>query len=257
MSRPALVVVFALLLCGTPAVLASVGFANCSQVFIDGWVPWQPQGAAQICKDGVIAISYDAAMLDPAWSADYATPYEVANAQDGRLDFYADPDLAMLNVKQAPENASVWGYTWNRGHLCPAHIMSWRNDTKNATYTMANVSPQNAEFNQDGWADLEAAVEDWITKHNQPLHVVTGIMYKDRNRAVRTTDGIAIADYYFKVVCDTTSGESAGFYGLNEKGSAPKSTFHTVAAVEKIYGGPLFPDYACATSRVNRTHWWW
>jgi len=242
------------LLVAAPA-LASVGFSNCSANFINGFIPGQPSGAVQICRDGAIAISYDVTMVDPAWSAYYVTVYEASHLITGRDDWFLDPDLKALGVKQAPINSEAFNTTWNRGHLAPNHIMSYSLDSKVSSFSMANVAPQDWKFNQQPWNQLEQKVVDFIVTNNTNLHIVTGLAYKSRAAAKRSADNIAIPDYYFKVVCDTVHGRSAGIYGANVENTTLK-TFVSVAAVEAIFGGALFPATTCNTKVVDPTKWW-
>lgn len=254
MSKTLLVIAVAL--CCASMVSATVGFSNCTQSFIAGAVPYQPDGAVQICRDGAIAISYDTKMINPAWSAYYMTPYEINHeVVPGRDTFYEDPDLKKLDVKQASIYDKVWSETWNKGHLCPSNAMSYSEDTKHATYTMANVAPQFGQFNQVGWGALEDALHKWIGSHTA-VYIITGVMYDDRNNAKRGKSGVAYPDYYFKVVCDPAAHQSVGFYGKNEEGSAPANDFKAVQDVEKIFGGTLLPDSNCKTSTVDNSYWW-
>ncbi|CUG90312.1 endonuclease, putative [Bodo saltans] len=237
------------------AATASVGFTNCSASFLDGFVPHQPTGAVQICKDGAIAISYDVPMIDPAWSAYYITPAEANKEISGRLDFYADPDLKTLGVTQAAVNSDAFNTSWNRGHLAPSHILSYTQDTKKATYTMANIAPQYGTFNQQPWNQLETKVFDWIVAKSKALYIVTGVAYKSRSSARRTFDNIAVPDYYWKVICDPTTEQSAGFYGSNNEGGTVK-TFSTVQDVETLYGGSILNQISCNTGNVSPSNWW-
>lgn len=236
------------------AVTASVGFSNCSGSFQGAYIPYQPSGAVQICKDGAIAISYDVSMIDPAWSAYYITPAEVDNEISGRLSFYEDPDLKTLGVTQADVNSDAFNTSWNRGHLAPSHILSYTQDSKKATYTMANIAPQYGTFNQQPWNQLENHVFEWI-KANKALYIVTGVAYKSRSSARRTFDNIAVPDYYWKVICEPISGQSAGFYGDNNVGGTVK-TFSTVQDVEAIYGGNIMSIHTCNTNTVTPSKWW-
>lgn len=237
------------------AASASVGFTNCTSSFHGGYIPHQPAGAVQICKDGAIAISYDVSMIDPAWSAYYITYEEASNELPGRLSFYEDPDLKQLGVVQAAVDSDAFNTSWNRGHLAPSHIMSYTADSKKATYTMANIAPQYGTFNQQPWNRLETHTLDWIVANKRSLYIVTGVAYKSRSSPRRTYDNIAVPDYYWKVICDASTGKSAGFYGENKEGGVIDS-FHTVQDVEAIYGGNILSYYACHTYEVNPSDWW-
>lgn len=234
---------------------ASVGFGNCTRSFPLDFIPDQPPGGQAICRDGAIAISYDVSMIDPAWSAYYITYEEASNEISGRLDFYADPDLKSLGIAQAPVDSDAFNTSWNRGHLAPSHINSYTKDTKKATYTMANIAPQEAIFNQQSWQKLENDVINWVLSTRSSLHIITGVAYKSRGNARRTYNNIAVPDYYFKVICDIDNRRSAGFFGDNNVGGKI-DRFHTVYDVESIYGGRLFPEERCDTHHVNPTQWW-
>ena len=237
------------------AVVASIGFDDCSKAFINGYVPHYPSGAAKICREGEIAIAYDVDMVNPAYSAYYVTPADMKNHISGRDSFYEDPDLKTLGITQAKVDSDAFNTSWNRGHCCPNNIMSFNEIAKKATFTMANVAPQAAYFNQHPWQYLENDVISWIT-NNYALHMVTGVAYKHRDSARRSYDNIAVPDYYFKVVCDVTNGESVGFVGDNNGDGEGTAEMRTVQDVEAIYGGYLLPFSTCNPHRVNTSHWW-
>ena len=236
------------------AATASIGFSNCLNVFASGFIPDEPSGAKQICRDGKIAISYDVPMIDPAWSAYFITYDEASSEIPGRLSFYEDPDLQSLGVTQASVDSDAFNNSWNRGHLAPSHILSHTMDSKKATYTMANIAPQEGTFNQQTWNHFETDVFDWIVANKKSLYIVTGVAYHSRSSPRRTYDNIAVPDYYWKVICDLDGGRSAGFYGHNDHDGII-DTFYSVKDVEAIYGGALLPS-ACNTDTVNPTHWW-
>ena len=235
---------------------ASIGFGNCSTMFASNdFIPYQPAGAVQICRDGFIAISYDVTMVDPAWSAYHVTAAEASNLLPGRDNFFLDPDLKTLGIKQAPTASDAFNTSWNRGHLAPSHIMSNTAASKKTTYTMANVAPQQGTFNQQPWQKAEQKIVDWIVATKNDLHIITGIAYKSRSAAPRTFDNIAVPDYYWTVLCDLKNQQSVAIYGANVA-SGTISTFYSVNTVESIYGGALFPSSKCKTTALNATHWW-
>ena len=61
----------------------------------------------------------------------------------------------------------------DRGHIAPRQALSWHVCGAYQTFTMANMSPQNAAFNQGTWGNLEHQVLTWAVD-NGPLHVVSG-----------------------------------------------------------------------------------
>ena len=233
----------------------SIGFDACHGVFADKFIPHQQSKKAEVCRAQRLAVSYDNIMINPAWAAVHVTPAQVREHIPGRLPFYEDPDLEASGVTQAAVNADVYGTTWNRGHLCPSSILSSTTQGKNATFTMANIAPQYAKFNQQTWATLERLVENWIDKNSTALYIITGVAYEDRSDPTRD-DGVAIPEYYFKVVCDLDGGESAGFIGINNATTGRSClSYHEVAEVEELYGGQLLPA-TCNTDAVHPSYWW-
>lgn len=233
---------------------ASVGFSNCTSNLLNGYVPHQPTGAVQVCREGAIAISYDTVMINPAWSAYYITAQECDQTITGRLSFYQDPDLKALGVTQASVDSEVFSDAWNRGHVAPSQIMSYSKVAKKAAYTMANIAPQAGTFNQQPWNRLEGYVYNFIKTKRRNLYMVTGVAYKNRANPIRNYT-IAVPDYYWKVLCDADNGISAGFYGKNVA-SGTANTFYTVQAVEALYGGQIFPASTCNTGSVDPSKWW-
>jgi endonuclease G len=240
----------------TPA-RASEGWSECTEMWVEaGWYPSEVEGAARVCRANTIAISYDTKMIDPAYSAYYVTPERVANLITGRDTFYADPDLKAMGIVQAAYKSDAFNTSWNRGHLAPSHILSWSDDTKYATYTMANIAPQGAKFNQRAWVDLETNVVEYIGSSGNALHIVTGVAYHSRSDASRTFDNIAVPDYYWKVLCDKSNGQSVGFYGHNtDVASTECLTPHAVSEIEALYGGAILPS-VCNPNKLDKTHWW-
>lgn len=233
---------------------ASVGFGACKDQFINDTYPAEPAKSVRICRDGIFGFSYDVEMLDPAWSAYYITPEDLTHTISGRDDFYEDPDLTSLNVKQPAVDSPAFGVDWNRGHLAPNHILSYSDTGKHASFTIANVAPQEAYFNQHPWNELEQKVYDWVAA-NKALHIVTGIAFVDRSKPTRR-DGVAVPEYYWKVLCDAVNGQSVGFIGENWADGDHSLKMRPVTDVEAIYGGVIFPDANCRTSRLDATYWW-
>eukprot|EP00388_Colpodella_angusta_P017396 GDKJ01043000.1.p1 GENE.GDKJ01043000.1~~GDKJ01043000.1.p1 ORF type:complete len:140 (-),score=11.23 GDKJ01043000.1:305-673(-) len=120
---------------------------------------------------------------------------------------------------------------------------------------MANICPQGGYFNQHPWEELEAHVATWIAGH-QALFIITGVAYKNRAAPTRTVDNIAVPDYYWKIICEPTTGNAAGFYGLNSPDTQNTTDFVPVAQIEAMYGGRLFPATMCKTAVVDQSFWW-
>eukprot|EP00759_Apiculatamorpha_spiralis_P050897 PhF_6_TR4969/c0_g1_i1/m.7040/K01173/ENDOG; endonuclease G, mitochondrial len=236
---------------------ATIGFTGCKSLFYNGFIPYQSTPSTPLCKEGVIAVSYDNTMVNPAFSAYYVTPTEVKQDTGDRMSFYEDVELKNANVAQAPLSSQVFKSGYDRGHIAPSAILSYNKTVLKQCYSMANIAPQLANFNRGVWARLEGDVRSFINSTNTALFIITGVGYKNRNNVERPYDNIAIPSYFFKVLCDPKGKKSAGFYGENiAKGGGMTTTFRTVKYIEdNVYGGRLI-DSSCNTGSVNPADWW-
>ena len=257
-----LVVASILLVCTASA---SIGWSDCRSAFPSEYYPVGPPGAAAICRDGVLAIAYDPIMINPSHSSYFLDHKKEENLLPGRSSFYEDPDLKELGITQAAYKSDAFNTSWNRGHLAPSHALSWTEESKKATYTMANVAPQAAVFNQQPWNHFESDIVGWVTENDRSLYVVTGVGYKDRSKPRRTFDGISVPDYYWKILCDKEAGKSAGWWGENTSDNDGLSAVTTVKDIEDNYFGTvssgkqqenahLFPA-ECRIDTVDKSHW--
>lgn len=247
---------FALILLAVHHSWATLGWQLCYKSFVSSTMtPSTPEGAIQLCERGMLAIAYDPKMVNPAWSAYYVTPQDLNHTIPGRLSFFEDCDLLRIGINQASPSSAAFNTSWNRGHLAPSHIMSYSAQAKHTCYTMANIAPQEARFNQQPWRELEDKVYNWV-KSVRPLHIITGVSYDNRTKPQRSLDDIAVPDYYWKIICDKQTAQSAGFIGRNNHTAEGMGKFFTVQDVEALYGGRLFPNEYCRTSVVNESHWW-
>eukprot|EP00388_Colpodella_angusta_P042305 GDKK01055877.1.p1 GENE.GDKK01055877.1~~GDKK01055877.1.p1 ORF type:complete len:250 (+),score=39.99 GDKK01055877.1:40-750(+) len=236
--------------------MATEGWTECSSVIADpSNTPHEPANAVRICRSGVLAISYDVDMINPAFSQYHITPAQAKNLLPGRLSFYEDPDLLAMGITQAAVNSDAFSDDWNRGHLAPNHIISFSNVSKKSCFSMANIAPQAGYFNQQPWNALEGKVADWVAS-NEELFIITGVAYRSREAPTRTSNNIAVPDYYWKVLCQPTSGEAVGFYGYNNLTTKTTIDFVPVTDIEEIYGGSLLPTSMCKTAAVNKNYWW-
>lgn len=240
----------------TGSVNASQNWTECMGLFPDkSFMPFELPNSVRICRSGVLAISYDVDMVNPALSMYYVTPEQARNLLPGRASFYEDPDLNMMGIQQAGVKDNCFNKEFNRGHLAPNHIMSATTIGKKSCFSMANIAPQGIQFNGGCWNEMEKAIVNWIAS-NKALHIITGVSYTDRSSTKRSKSGVAYPDYFFTAICDVRSGESTGFYGVNSPHTKANTNFVPVAKIEQMYGGRLFPNNLCNVNSVNTSHWW-
>ena len=82
----------------------------------------------------------------------------------------------MVNTEKLNTN-SFRNTSHDRGHLAPRNAFSWHVCGTYQSFSMANMSPQRANFNQEIWNNLEQQVLGWAVDIG-PLYVVTGAIFK-------------------------------------------------------------------------------
>lgn len=101
---------------------------------------------------------------------EWAEPFECERSSD---PFHEDH---LLEGETLDDKAFV-NSGHDRGHIAPRQAFAWHVCGAYQTFSMANMSPQSASFNQGIWADLENQVLTWALDHG-PLHVVSGTIFR-------------------------------------------------------------------------------
>lgn len=89
---------------------------------------------------------------------------------------------------------------YDLGHLTPSHITSYDNVLNHESFSLFNQAPQLAAFNRGKWAQLEASVEDSISKYQHDAIIITGVIYEGQKKEYLPKSKIPIPISYFKVL---------------------------------------------------------
>lgn len=171
------------LVCACVALFATVGLADggfdaCLGMFPNQAPPQLTDDAdIDLCKtaDGraVFAVRFDTQRQTPDWVAYALTPEMIEGlTKRERPRFRPDPALP------APAQATDGSYVksgYSRGHVAPAHDMSWNEAAYDATFDLSNVVPQRQRFNAGTWLGLENAVREWAKQSKTTLWTITGV----------------------------------------------------------------------------------
>lgn len=204
-----------------------------------GW-PGLPQSSQrlQTVEHWAYALGYDDRFEQAAWTQHMlcraTCGYRAAERKD---DFRVDPKVRSGSA--GPRDYSGSGY--DRGHLAPAADFAWSVRAMSESFFMSNMSPQAPSFNRGIWKQLEEAVRDWACDRDT-LYVVSGpLLTEDLDELA---SGVAIPDWYFKVVYDPFPTPTAiAFLLRNAAGTGPLSTYAvTIDEVERRTGLDLFPE---------------
>ena len=112
-----------------------------------------------------------------------------------------------------PNLSSSYVGNYDRGHQIPSGDRTGSKEMNRQTFYYSNMTPQAAQFNQGGWAQLEGKVRSEICRDT--LYVVTGALFlttNDSSIAKQTTDKSGktcpIPSHYYKVLLRTKSGNT-------------------------------------------------
>lgn len=131
----------------------------------------------QILQTPSFICLYDYRLRAPVWVAEYITKESVTKAHDVHRwnNFYSETRLPL------PFRTSNSDYTdsgWSRGHLAPAALHVDSQESMNATFSLANIVPQEMSMNGCDWARLEYFVHDLASKNvYKGLHVISGPLW--------------------------------------------------------------------------------
>ena len=132
-----------------------------------------------------------------------------------------------LNIKERPrfyaeplidEPYRVYSYDYSnsgydRGHLAPDAAFDWSQESLEATYSLANIVPQDKDVNQHQWVKVEehARKEAKLLDEINVLNIV--IFSKDSKRIGK--DKIAVAKGFYKVIYNIKKNYKECFYYEN------------------------------------------
>lgn len=219
-----------------------------------------------------MALSYSEAHEQSAWVAHIILP-DIIDGQVSRTnDFREDPMVAtgtaveadyFLKYPQPDGSFQYDGYGYDRGHLAPSADFRWSETALSESYFYSNMSPQPADFNRAGWADLESTLRGYIFRNPETqLYVVTGGILEDNLPVVeRSINRLSIPKYFFKVVLDVDKQTGIGFIMPNQRLDYPLESYAiSIDEVEKRTGLDFFnklPDEleASLESRLDKRSW--
>ncbi|MEL6355856.1 MAG: DNA/RNA non-specific endonuclease, partial [Bacteroidota bacterium] len=217
-----------------------------------------------------MVLEYAEAYEQARWVAHIIRP-EITKGTVGRTnDFREDPLVStgtaveadyFLKYEQPDGTFEYDGFGYDRGHLAPSADFRWSEKALSESYFYSNMSPQRAEFNRGGWADLEGLLRGYLYEHpGTQLYVVTGpILHENLPVIERGVNKVAIPEQYFKVAVDVQNRQAIGFILPNQRIPYPISSYAvSVDEVEQLTGLDFFPNLteeATIEATFNRTHW--
>ena len=136
------------------------------------------------------------------------------------------------------------GFGFDRGHLAPSADFRWSKKALSESYLYSNMSPQVAELNRQGMADLENLLRTYVIANNTPLFVVTGPILNDSLKKIeRGVNKVSIPKKFFKIALDYKHKKAIAFILPNSQLSSPIISYtHCIDEVENITGIDFFAN---------------
>ena len=137
------------------------------------------------------------------------------------------------------------GFGYDRGHLAPSADFRWSKKALSESYLYSNMSPQDPDFNREGWGELENMMRGYMYHHpTTMLYVVTGPVLEDDLPVIeRSVNKVSIPNKFFKVIIDLENKQAIGFLMPNQRLSYPVETFATsIDEIEELTGIDFFHD---------------
>ena len=137
--------------------------------------------------------------------------YTSGSGNRNNSKFGYDPDVDTRY--QANLGAGSYRGWYDRGHQLPAADRKCSQEMMDQTFYATNMTPQQADFNQNKWGALEGKVRNWMCKDT--LYVVTGAYFEGAHNSSidsQTTDKSGnvcpTPTYYYKALLRTKNGNT-------------------------------------------------
>lgn len=221
------------------ASLAFAGPTACPQFYVDGVAPdfinpKLSQKTRELCNEG-FAVQHSGLTRTPLYTAEVVTRDGLQWAKElPRNDaFRADHRLPVTERSELTDYARSG---MDRGHVfAAADAMTAR--SKDESFLLSNMVPQNSDNNRGLWSDIEATVRK-EAKRRGKLYVLTGPLYQGSQ--VKALKGrVLIPTGLYKAVLDPVRKEAAAYVVANAPGTEYQVV--SISELEKMAGISLFP----------------
>lgn len=223
-------------------VLTINGFANCEQMYYQGYKPQitQNKNVKTICYSqyNIVynTINGGGQPLGPIFSESYLTDDMLKQGQGlKRKDsFHEEPSL---NIFQKLFVTDFKGTGYDKGHLFP------NGDAKDVisqgeTFTMANMIPQTPENNRKMWNKIEGFTRHLVFTYKEG-YIFTGPLYDNTSKPF-ANNKTKIPSHVWKVVYLPQINSGIVFITTNT--NTPELQLTTINDFEKIVGYKFFQN---------------
>ncbi|XP_035240428.1 endonuclease domain-containing 1 protein-like [Anguilla anguilla] len=162
-------------------------------------------------------------LVNPNWNAEMKDEKDLRNKSNVDVDFGKNQSLNADYI-----NGLKYNYT--RGHLNPnGHHTG---DSRQATFTLTNVVPQNRTLNQGAWKEYETDLQKNVLKNCSKAYVLVGAI-PSKNNSINNR--VNIPDYIWNAYCCLNNNSqpiSSG--GAIADNTENKVVRHTLSKLETL-----------------------
>jgi endonuclease G len=227
---------------------------------------------SNVIEHSAMILEYSEVHEQARWVAHIISPEIITGTEYRSNDFRVDPKVSTGTAVEAdyflkelkPGSSDEYnydGFGYDRGHLAPSADFRWSAKALSESYYYSNMSPQVADFNREGWAELESLLRGYVFDHpSTQLYVVTGgVLTDDLPVIERGVNKVSIPRQYFKVVLDLRRGKAIAFLMPNDRLAYPIEHYATsVDAVEALTGLDFFnliENEEAIEGKLDKAHW--
>ncbi|XP_067236495.1 uncharacterized protein [Chanodichthys erythropterus] len=167
----------------------------------------------QILQNNFYITLYDNRTRNAAWVYEILNKSPKSDKKVSRKNIYfKDNTLVhpLFRPSMDTDNDPYENTGYNRGHLAAAANHKWCQEACNDTFYITNAVPQQSDFNNEYWSDLEELCRKIAQQEEvRNVHVYTGPLYlldnNDQNKSEKRVEykflgGKAVPTHLFKVI---------------------------------------------------------
>ncbi len=180
---------------------AEAGSPDTQERAVYGGYPGTPgfslRNRVRVLENKGFTIGYSELRRNPLWVAYHARPIKRRRNYRRLENFEAD---SRTLTRVAPRDYSNSGY--QRGHLAPSWLIAqvYGRDAQRQTFLMTNITPQKPNLNQKVWQRLEEIESDYFARWFDGVWVLTGPIFDDHIRHLRS--GVEVPDAFYRIFVD-------------------------------------------------------
>lgn len=136
-------------------------------------------------------------------------------------------------VTSSADYSDYKGSGYDKGHLVPCGDLTYSFDSMNDSFYLSNISPQNKNFNQGIWNELEKKVRKFALKFDE-LYIVTGPILDKKNFKKIGLNQVSVPEYYYKAILGKKQNEYSAIGFIIPNTENDKSFWNYAVTIDQI-----------------------